>query len=299
MKDFKELIDLVKTKSKKAVAVAACEDKEVLEAVISASQMDIAHFILFGDVKKTSEIIKENNLELPNTIELIFTKSTEESAREAVKYVSSGRADVLMKGLIDTNIILKEVLNKEYGLRTSSILSHVMMLELPKLKRIIFLTDGAMNIDPSVDQLEDIVNNAVNLTKSLNYSSPKVAIISAVEKVNPKMPSTLKAKEVADLFANKDGVVLEGPLALDLAIDRDAAITKGIKGEIKGDADILVVPFIEVANALYKGWVFGSENVKNAGVIIGAKCPIVLTSRADTHEAKVYSIALSLMMWGK
>lgn len=296
MKSFNELIEKVKQQPTKTVAVAACEDHEVIEAVIAASNMKLANFILYGDLDKTNAIIKEHNYILPANIKIIATDNPKTSAEMAVKCVNQGQADVLMKGLIDTSVILKEVLNRDYGLRSNSILSHVTMFELPKLKRLVFLTDAAMNIDPTVNDLKEIINNAAHLTKSLGIQKPKVAVLSAVEKLNPKMPSTQKAKDVADLFINNDEVIVEGPLALDLAINEEAAITKGITGQIRGDADILAVPFIEVGNALYKGWVFGCENVKNAGVIVGAKRPIVLTSRADTHEAKVYSIAISLMM---
>ena len=296
MKSFKELIEKVKQQPTKNVAVAACEDHEVIEAVIEASNMKLANFILFGDINKTNDIIKEHEFNLPNNIKLINANTSKDAAEMAVKCVNQGQADVLMKGLVDTSIILKEVLNKEYGLRSNSILSHVTMFELPKLKRLIFLTDAAMNIDPTVNDLKEIIINAAKLTKSLGIEKPKVAVLSAVEKINPKMPSTQKAKDVSDLFIDNEEVIVEGPLALDLAINEDAAITKGITGFIKGDANILAVPYIEVGNALYKGWVFGCDNVKNAGVIVGARRPIVLTSRADTHEAKVYSIAISLLM---
>ncbi|MCK9471586.1 MAG: phosphate acyltransferase [Bacilli bacterium] len=296
MKSFIDLIELVKKQEKKTVAVAAAEDHEVLEAVIFAHKQNLAKFILYANEEKLAKVITEHNLQLPKDVIVINADNSIIAAQMAVKCVNQGKADVLMKGLVDTSIILKEVLNKEYGLRTNSILSHVTVIELPRLKRILFITDCAMNIDPSVQELKEIINNATHLAKSLNFRKPKVAVLSAVEKINPKMPSTIKCMEVAELFKNDEEVIVEGPLALDLAINEEAAITKDIKGKIKGDADIIAVPYIEVGNALYKGWVFGAENVKNAGLIIGAKKPIVLTSRADTHEAKVYSIALSLMM---
>lgn len=296
MKNFNDLIKMVQDRPTKTIAVAAAEDHEVLEAVIKASELKLANFILFGDTNKIKEICITHKITLPENIIQINTNDPKESAEMAVKCVNSAQADVLMKGLVDTNIILKEVLNRDYGLRTNSILSHVTIFELPKLKRIIFLTDAAMNIDPNVEELKSIIGNAVSLAKNLNFKTPKVALISAVEKVNPKMPSTLKCKELADFYANKEDVIVEGPLALDLAISKEAAITKGITGKIQGDADIIVVPYIEVGNALYKGWVFGIENVQNAGIVLGAKRPIVLTSRADSFEAKVNSIALSLLM---
>jgi phosphate butyryltransferase len=241
---------------------------------------------------------------LPNFIhdgcQIVDIKGKEAACAEAVKAVSSGRADVLMKGLVDTAIILKEVLNAEYGLRSDSILSHVMLVELPGFDRLIFLSDGAMNIDPSVEELKHILNNAVLLAKALHVSRPKVAILSAIEKVNPKMPSTLKAKALEEMAERGEIVHCKvcGPLAVDLALDKEAAKTKGIKNDVAGNADILISPYIEVANALYKGFVFGTDGVKSAGLVMGAKAPIVLTSRADSHESKLYSIALSVLMDG-
>jgi phosphate butyryltransferase len=203
-----------------------------------------------------------------------------------------------MKGLVDTSIILKEVLNRDYGLRTDNILSHVMICELPKFDRLIFLSDGAMNIDPTIEQLKQITLNAVSLARSLNISRPKVALLSAKEKPDPKMPSTLKCQAIQDMYERGEIVRCDicGPLAVDLALDKEAAKIKNIRNNVAGQADILIAPYIEVANALYKGWVFGCEGVKSAGIVIGAKNPIVLTSRADSHESKLYSIALSVLM---
>lgn len=296
MKNFKDLLNLVKERPKKTIAVASCDDKEVLEAVQDACKLDIANFYLFGNVERAKEIIKVNNLSIPDDVKFVDVADPVVAAMEAVKCVSSNQADVLMKGLVDTKVILKEVLNKEYGLRSDSILSHVVIFEIPKLKRLIFLTDAAMNIAPSKTDLLAIINNSVKLAKSLNFDKPKVALISAVEKVNEKMPSTvLEAEIVNELKGNVD-YYIDGPVALDIALDKHAALTKNITGDIKGDADIIVVPFIEVGNALYKGWVFGCEGVKNAGIVVGARKPIILTSRADSHEAKLYSIILGLLL---
>ena len=296
MKNFTDLLKLIKSKPRKMVAVAACEDKEVLEAVIEASKLQIANFYLFGDKTKTLKILNEQNFMLPEGIEIIDVDDAVSAATKAVQYVNSGKADVLMKGLVDTKVILKEVLNKEYGLRSNSILSHVVLLEIPKLKRLIFLTDAAMNIAPNKDELIAIIENSVTLAKALDFKKPKVALLSAVEKVNEKIPSTVLAKELENYYKDSDDRIVEGPMALDLAISKDAAITKGVKTKIQGDADIIVAPYIEVGNALYKGFVFGAAGVKNAGIIVGAKKPIILTSRADSHEAKLYSIILGLLM---
>ncbi len=301
MKTLKEMIMVAQNRPNKTIALACPEDHEVLQAVNEAVNLNLCDFILFGDETKINHIANEMNFTLKNC-KVINALEKEGACIEAVKSVSSGQADVLMKGLVDTAIIMKKVLDKEVGLRTDSIISHVMVMQLPKFNdRLIFLSDGAMNIDPSVDDLKQITINAVNLARSLSISRPKVACISAIEKMNPKMPSTLKCHEIEQMQENHEIVHCDicGPLAIDLALDKNAAKTKNIKNPVAGNADILIVPYIEVANALYKGWMFGCENVKSAGIILGAKAPIVLTSRADSHETKLNSIALSVLMENK
>lgn len=298
MKTLKEVVKNAQSRPNKTIALACPEDHEVLEAVNEAKNLNLCDFILFGDESKIKHILSEMpDLDLSDC-KIVNLETKEEACMEAVKYVSSGKADVLMKGLVDTAVILKKVLDKEYGLRTNSILSHVMIVDLPKFDRLIYLSDGAMNINPTVEQLKQITINAVSLARSLNVSRPKVACISAIEKVNPKMPSSVKAHEIQEM--NEKGEIIHcdicGPLAIDLAIDKNAAKIKNIKNKVAGNADILITPYIEVGNALYKGWMFGCSNVKSAGIIVGAKKPIVLTSRADSHESKVYSIALSVLM---
>lgn len=298
MKSLEELKKQAQSRPNKTIALACPEDHEVLSAVSEARQLNLCDFILFGDEQKIKTIASEMpevNLE---GVQIVHTKDQETACMEAVKSVSTKKADVLMKGLVDTAVILKKVLDKDYGLRTESNLNHVMLIDLPKFDRLIFLSDGAMNIDPTPEQLKQITVNTVALARSLNISRPKVALISAVEKVNPKMPSTLKCREIQDMHERGEIVHCDvcGPLAIDLALDKDAAKIKNIKNPVAGQADILIVPYIEVANALYKGWMFGCNDVKSAGIVVGAKAPIVLTSRADSHESKVYSIALSVLM---
>jgi phosphate butyryltransferase len=298
LKTLNELIKYAQNKPNKTIAVACPEDHEVLEAVKEATLLNLCDFILFGNEEKIKYLSKTiANFDLGN-YKIVNTKDSETACMEAVKCVSKGEANVVMKGLVDTAVILKKVLDKDYGLRTDSILSHVMLIELPKFERIIFLSDGAMNIDPDVNQLKLITINAVSLARALYISRPKVALLSAIEKVNPKMPSSVKAHEVEIMAENGEIVNCDvcGPIAVDVALDKEAAKIKNIKNPVAGNADILIAPFIEVANALYKGWVFGCDNVKSAGIIVGAKAPIVLTSRADSHESKLYSIALSVLM---
>lgn len=209
--------------------------------------------------------------------------------------MSSGQADILMKGMIPTSDLLKAVLHKEAGLRTGKILSHVAAFEVPGYDRLIFVTDSGMNINPDLQQKAQIIENAALIAKGIGVEMPKVAVLAAVETINPSMQATLDASALTVM--NKRGqisyCVVEGPLALDNAISPEAAEHKGITGEVAGKADILLVPAIETGNALYKSLIYFS-GAKVGAVIAGARAPIVLTSRADSAESKLFSIALAV-----
>lgn len=293
IKKLDDIFDELKSCDKKAVlSVAAAHDEEVLLAVKDACEMDIIKAILIGEEDKIRKIASEINFNLDN-VEVIDESDLKLCAEKAVKLVSSGKADYVMKGLLDTSIILKEVLNKEYGLRTDSLLSHVMIYEVPSYHKLLILTDGGMNIDPDVSQKKKIADNAIKAAKSLGIENVKVACLAAKEKVNPKMQATLDADELKSMckdgmFGN--GVVVEGPIAFDLAVSKEACKIKGYESEVGGDADILLVPTIETGNGIGKALTY-MANAKSAGIIMGAKAPIVLVSRADTHESKLYSIA--------
>jgi len=278
------------------VAVACPEDEEVLSAIFEAYELGFCTFHLFGDIARIKQLMKEMNKEIPAKFVMVEAKEPVLACQLAVKAISEGHADILMKGLVDTGVIMKEVLNKEYGIRTDQIISHVMICELPRLNRLILLSDAAMIIDPTIPQMKAITMNAVSLAKKIGIIHPKVAVISAIEKVNEKMPSTLKAKALQEMWEMGEisDCELYGPLAIDGALSVEAAKTKNINSPVAGNADILIVPYIEVGNALYKGWMFGCEGIKSAGIVMGAKAPIVLTSRADSHESKLYSIALAV-----
>lgn len=292
-----ELIDKAKGQTLKRLTVAACQDEEVLKAVHEAAALGIVEPILIGDIEKTEKIAKELGISI-EAYEKVDVKDLVESAKIAVKYVSGGKADFIMKGLIDTSILLKEVLNKEYGLRTDSLLSHVMIYEVPTYHKFIFLTDGGMNLEPDLEDKVKIVNNAVKVCRALGYEKIKVAAIAAKEKVNPKMIATVHADELKKMCNDgvfEEGVIIDGPLALDLAVSKEAARIKGYDSEVAGDADVLLVPNIETGNGIGKSLTYFA-NSQSAGVIIGAKAPIVLVSRADSHEAKLYSIALGSLI---
>lgn len=279
------------------VAIAAAEDYEVLEAVSLSVERKLASFLLYGNKEKIHQLIIKYFPMLLNheDIEIIHTKTIEHAAEQAVRAVNQDVAQVLMKGNIATSTILKAVLNKEYGLRVGNVLSHVAAFQVPNYNRLLFITDAAMNIEPDLEQKAQIINNAVQIAKSTGLEMPKVAILSAVEVINPSMQSTLDAAALTQM--NRRGQIVDclvdGPLALDNAISKEAAAQKGIKGNVAGEADILLVPNIETGNTFYKSLIyFAHANV--GAVIAGAKAPIVLTSRADSAESKLYSLALAI-----
>ena len=283
------------------VSVAGANDREVLEAVYKAIGLKISRFILFGAKKEIIEILescREGLSENP-AIQIREAGTPEIAAQEAVKAVSNKEADILMKGNVATSAILKQVLNKEYGLRTDLVLSHVALFELPEFGRPLLLTDAAMNIAPDAGQKAQIIRNAAAVARKLGISRPLVACLAAVETVNPSMPATLDAKELTRMNKSGEieGCIVEGPLAFDASISEEAALQKGIRGEVAGKADILLVPSIEVGNALYKSFVYFGK-AKVASIIAGAKAPIVLTSRSDSAEAKLHSLALAVCAAG-
>lgn len=297
LKHLTDLIENAKGQAKKKLVVAACQDEEVLKAVHEAALIGIVEPIIIGDIEKTERIAKELGISI-EAYERIDVKDLAEVAKIAVKYVSSGKADFIMKGLIDTSILLKEVLSREYGLRTDSLLSHVMIYEVPAYHKFVFLTDGGMSLEPNLEDKVKIVKNAVKVCKSLGYEKIKVAAIAAKEKINPKMIATVHADELKKMSESglfEDGVIIDGPLALDLAVSKEAAKIKGYNSEVAGDADILLVPNIETGNGIGKSLTYFA-NSQSAGIVMGAKVPIVLVSRADSHEAKLYSIALGSMI---
>ncbi|EOO18971.1 phosphate butyryltransferase [Bacillus cereus] len=292
---LEHLIDQAAGQPKKTVAVAVAEDHEVIEAVAKAIKLQLAQFRLYGNQEKIIGMLQEHELQTSEHIEVIAAASSAEAAELSVKSVSNGEADVLMKGNIPTANILKAVLNKEWGLRKGSVLSHVAAFEVPNYDRLIFVTDAAMNIAPDVTQKAAIIQNTVEVAQAIGIDLPKVAPIAAVEVVNPAMQATIDAAMLTQM--NRRGqiknCVVDGPLALDNAVSQIAAEHKGIVSDVAGKADILLVPTIEAGNVLYKSLVYFA-NAKVGAMIAGAKAPIVLTSRADSAETKVYSLALAV-----
>ncbi|MEW9500363.1 phosphate butyryltransferase [Jeotgalibacillus marinus] len=297
MVSFNDIIKQASSKKEVTVAVVCAEDLEVLSAVQMARSYELANFILIGNEQKIDGIIAAH---FPGLLESggVVTLSADtqlQAATKGVQAVSEGEASVLMKGHIETSLLLKEVLNKEYGLRTGSVLSHVALFEVPAIERSIFVTDAAMNIEPELQQKAQIINNAVAVAHGIGISEPKVAPLAAVEVVNPAMQATVDAAALTQMNRRGQiaGCIVDGPLALDNAISHEAAHHKKVGGDVAGQADILLVPTIEAGNILYKSLMyFGNSQV--GAVIAGAKAPIVLTSRADSGQSKLHSLALAI-----
>lgn len=297
MNNFDALLEKVKACSTKKIAVAVAQDDAVLEAVQAAKERNIADAILVGDEDKIKEIAASLNMDLSG-YEIIDVKDTTEVAHTAVKLVHDGKADMYMKGLIDTKGFLKSVLDKEAGLRTGKPLSHVALFEIEGYDKMFFLSDVAFIPYPTLEDKVGIINNTVEVAHACGIECPKVAPLAAVEVVNPKMPATVEADELTKM--NEEGkitgCIVDGPLSMDLAIDPEAARHKGATGrKIVGDADILLFPDIHAGNITYKTLVH-TANVKNGCILTGTKAPVILTSRSDSFETKVNSIALAAVV---
>jgi len=296
LKKLSDLIDIAKHKKIGRLAVAAAGDKAVLSAVKSAVDNGIITPVLVGDEKEIKKIAKEINFDLSN-VDIYHAESPEKASIKAVSLVREGKAEILMKGLVSTAPLLKAVLNKEKGLRKGNTLSHFALIESPHYHKLFGVTDAAMNIAPEFHEKIDIINNAVDVFHGLGNKNPKVAVIGPLEVVNPKIDSTTHAAMLSKMSdrGQFNNCIVDGPFALDNAISKKAAKHKGIISEVAGDADILMTPELNSGNILYKTLVFLGGST-SAAVIMGAKVPIVLTSRADTEKNKMMSIALAAAM---
>ncbi len=296
VKRLDELIELSIGKDKKTLAVAVAQDNIVLKAVVEAVRLQIVDVILVGDEDKIKDIALSENLNLQN-IRIVNEKNIITAAATAVELVSKGEAHFIMKGMIGTSDLLKAVLNKEAGLRGKGLLSHVMVYDVPTYHKLLFITDGGMVTYPELKDKVEIINNAVKVAHALQIEIPKIAPVCAVEVINPSMQATLDAAALT--LMNKRGQIkgclIDGPLGLDNAISKEAAEHKGIISEVAGDSDILLVPSIEAGNFLGKSLTYFSK-AESAGIIVGAKCPVVLVSRADSAKSKLYSIALGAVV---
>ncbi|MBR1772797.1 MAG: phosphate butyryltransferase [Eubacterium sp.] len=296
-KSFDDLLDRLSQVEKKKVSVAVAQDDEVLLAVKAAKEKGIADSILVGDLDKIQPIADEIGMDLSD-YEVVDVKDPIEASLAAVKLVHDGKADMYMKGLIDTKDFLRSVLDKEVGLRTGKPLSHVCVFEMEGVDHLLFLTDVAFVPYPTLEDKANIINNTVAICNACGIDNPKVAPLAAVEVVNPKMPETVEADELRQMNERGEitGCIVDGPLSLDLATCPEAAQHKGATGrKIVGDADVLLFPDIHAGNILYKGLVHFAK-VKNGNLITGTAAPVILTSRSDSFEVKVNSLALGALV---
>lgn len=279
---------------KKRIAVCFAHDDLVIHAVAEALALGIIDPILIG-IKSQIETYCEQ-AKILHLVQIIDESNPEEAAKITMQLVHSGEADLIMKGLIDTKVLLKAVVNREIGIKSKPLLSHVGLVSFEHFDRVLFITDGAMNIQPTVEEKIEIIENALFLTRKLGYLQTHVGLVSAVEKVNPKMLSTVDADAIKQYYMDKmTDFSVDGPFAIDNLVSMESVEHKGIVSDVAGKADILLFPNIDSGNVFYKTCVFLAK-AQAAGIVLGAKVPIVLTSRADEALTKFTSIALGVSL---
>ncbi|MHC1720759.1 MAG: phosphate butyryltransferase [Clostridiaceae bacterium] len=295
IKSFEELVAAARKHGPKTVAVAAAEDEYVLKAIFAAHKEGLINAVLVGNKAAILSIAKDIDMDL-SEFEIIDISDKKEACAKAVDLVRTKKASMLMKGLVDTSVLMRAVLNKDAGLMSGNLLSHIGVLKVAGYDKLFLLSDAAINIFPTLEDKIKIVNNAVRTAHALGNVLPKVAIVCAVEKPTDKMPSTLDAVELTRLneIGGIKGCMVGGPFALDNAISTEAAQHKGIQHPVAGNADILILPNIEAANVLTKSMEHFARAEK-AGIVAGASNPIILTSRASSDETKFNSIALAVL----
>ncbi|MBU4533483.1 MAG: bifunctional enoyl-CoA hydratase/phosphate acetyltransferase [Eubacteriales bacterium] len=290
--NFRQVFTELKNYRKPKLCVAAAADETVLQAVRDARKEDLVDFILVGHEEKIWRMAMTISLNLGG-IEIINVRDPLEAVQRAVGAVAKGQADFLMKGMVNTTDLLRAVLNRESGLRTGNLLSHIAVYEIPGYYRLIYMTDGGINITPDLEQKKAIIQNAVDFMRSVGLERPCVAVLSANELINPKMPSSVDAGRLKEMAQSGEirGAEIDGPIALDVAINLEAAEHKGLESPVAGRADLLAVPNIEAGNLLGKSIMYFAGG-KMAGLVLGAARPIVVTSRHETPYGKMASIAL-------
>lgn len=295
MKTIAELLAAAEKSGRKRVAVAAAQEASALKALVGAWTKGFAEPILVGDLAAIDGLGAELGLDL-SRFERVQAEDPTAAAAEAVRLVRSGEADFLMKGIVDSSILLKAAFNKEHGINSGSLASHVELLEVAAYHKLLFVTDGAINIAPDIGAKIHIIANAVRAARALGVGVPKVALLAALEKVTEKMPSTVEAAIIAQMWRRGQIplCIVDGPLALDNAISAESARIKKIVSEVAGDADILVAPDIEAGNMLCKA-LLDLGGAKGAGIVMGAAAPIAMASRSDSAETKLASIAFAAL----
>jgi len=295
LKNFSEIISLVKQFPVKKKCGVVAADEHAIEAALEAEKAGLADPVFIGNPDEISLILRKLGAE--KSYQIVESSDLVDAAEKGVALAREGKVDFLLKGHIDTSVLLKAVVNKEKGLGTGKLMTHFVFNEIPTYHKLLVTTDGGMVTYPDVDAKQKIIENTVEVLHKLGYENPKIACLAAVEKLNPKMPETVDAEELKR--RNQEGIItgciVEGPISFDLAYDRDTAVLKDYHSPVAGDADVLLVPNITAGNILGKSLVYAAGG-RMAGFIIGAKCPIILTSRSSTADEKFLSIALSALL---
>ncbi|MDR1704829.1 MAG: phosphate butyryltransferase [Clostridiales bacterium] len=294
-KDFNTLKEMALAKKGRTIAVAAAEDAHTLEAVRDAANLLGAGYYLAGRPDEIKRICDEIGFPVPEAA-VIHADNDAEAAAAAVSLVREGKAHTIMKGGLQTPVLLKACLNKDTGIRSGGIMSHLTVLECPAYHKLLFMTDGGMNPYPDLSQKQAILENAVDYMSALGYENPNVAALAAAETVSDKMPETGDAAALAAMNRNGGitGCTVEGPLSFDLAVSRESAAIKGVDSAVSGDVDLLLVPNIAVGNIMSKALLY-LGGAKMAGCVLGAKAPVILVSRGATAEEKLLSIMMGLL----
>lgn len=298
IQDFRKLREKVGNSVRRRVAVVAAHDGHTLEAVLKAKEEQILDYVLLGKKEEIQTIARELGYAV-NMEDVLDCREDETAVKTAMDLIREGQADFIQKGLLQTSTLLKGVLNKEYGIGTGNLMSHVALLDIENYHKIVGVTDGGMVLYPDLEQKKGVVKNAVEMFRGLGYEEPKVAALCAVEVPNPKMPETLEAVQLKEAaMAGEFGrCLMEGPISMDLAVNKDSARIKGYKSPVCGDTDIFLVPNIAVGNIMVKSLLeFG--NTLMAGCVVGARCPIALNSRSASFEEKYYSLMACAQMLG-
>ena len=296
IRTFEELKAAARAKGPRNVAIAGVEEREVLFAARDAKMQGFAECILVGDRETITRIAGEEGIDVSRMM-IVDEPLPQQTARKVMELVNLGQADIAMKGRVETGDFLRAALDKQFNLRVGRLLTHVAIFEIPGFDRLILVSDAGVVVAPTLEQKVEIVQNAIEVAHALGVELPRVAILAATEMVNPKIPNTLDAANLAKMADRGQimGGIIDGPLALDNAISLEAATIKGIKSDVAGSADILIVPDIEAGNVLAKAITYFAQGAM-AGIVKGARSPLIVASRADPHETKLVSMALGILL---
>lgn len=294
LKNFEEMAALVKANPvKKRIVLACAHDEHSLDAVYEAYKEGIVEPVFVGKKAEIEKICAEQGFDFGD-VKIYDVDDDIECAKKAVSLIREGEGDFLMKGKMQTSDLLKQVVNKETGLQVGKIMSHVGIFQIPNYHKLVVQTDGGMLLTPDVEQKAKIINNAVETLHNIGYEEPKVAVLCAAEKLNPKAPESVDAAALKEKYLNGEitGCIVEGPISYDIALSKEIADFKGFDSPVAGDADVVIMPNMAAGNILGKSWSVTAGGTM-AGMIVGAKVPIVLTSRGATAEEKFYSIVFA------